>query len=59
MSLKKRIGVTSVSAVCEDCGKSFEDYKNGQALAAKHAKDKKHRVGGEIVIMFEYDGRGN
>ncbi len=56
MNLKKQIGVTHVSAICEDCGKSFDNYKNGQALAAKHAKHYKHKVTGEVTLSFEYDG---
>lgn len=55
--MKKKIGVVHVFAECRDCGKMFESYKNGQALAAKHAKDHKHRVTGDIGLFFEYDGR--
>jgi len=55
--MKKKIGVVHVIATCEDCGKEFDSHINGQALAAKHAKDKKHKVSGEIGLMFEYDGR--
>lgn len=55
--LKKSISVVHVLAECEDCGKQFENYKNGQALAAKHAKDKKHKVTGDIGLAFVYDGR--
>lgn len=55
--LKKIIGVVHVIAKCEDCGKEFQNYKNGQALAAKHAKDHKHKVRGEIGLAFVYDGR--
>ena len=42
---------------CRDCGKTFENYKNGQALAALHAKKYGHLVIGEIGLAFEYDGR--
>jgi len=55
--IKKSIGITAINAQCQDCGKVFQNYKNGQALAAKHAKDKKHLVLGEIVLAFRYDGR--
>ncbi len=57
MNLKKRIGVTHVFGECRDCGKRFENYKNGQAVAAKHAKDKGHLVTGDIGLSFRYDGR--
>ncbi len=53
--MKKKIGVVHVSAECQDCGKRFDSHKNGQALAAKHAKDYKHTVFGEICLAFEYD----
>ena len=55
--MKKDIWVIGVIAECEDCGKEFQSYKNGQALAAKHAKNKKHKVRGEITLCFDYDGR--
>lgn len=45
-------------AVCEDCGWATESYKNAQANAARHAKTHKHRVIGELGIVFGYDGRG-
>ena len=53
----KKCGVVHAIATCETCGKEFSCYKNAQALAAKHAKDKKHKVCGEVGIMFSYDGR--
>lgn len=55
--MKKSISVVHLLAECEDCDKVFEDYKNGQALAAKHAKDKKHKVNGDIGLAFIYNGR--
>lgn len=56
--MKKTICVVHVMARCEDCGKIFDNYKNGQAVAAKHAKDKKHIVRGEVALAFEYNGKG-
>ena len=56
-NLRKSIKVVHVIALCEDCGKEFQDYKNGQALAAKHAKSKNHKVRGEVGLAFIYDGR--
>lgn len=55
--MKKEINVVHVMAQCKDCGKIFDNYKNGQALAAKHAKDKKHIVEGEIALAFVYNGK--
>lgn len=53
----KKIGVVHAVATCEDCGKKFTNYKNAQALAAKHAKTYGHLVIGEVGISFKYDGR--
>lgn len=55
--MKKNIWVVHVLAECKTCGKLFEDYKNGQALAAKHAKKYEHFVTGELGLAFQYDGR--
>jgi len=55
--MKKSIGVTHCLAECRDCGATFSSHKNGQALAAKHAKKYGHRVRGEVGLTFEYDGR--
>ena len=55
--MEKKIGVVHISAKCEDCGKEFTNHKNGQALAAKHAKKYNHKVIGEIGLAFEYDGK--
>ena len=55
--MKKKIGVVHIFAECHDCGKMFENYKNGQAMAAKHAKNNKHKITGDIGLFFEYNGR--
>lgn len=55
--MKKRVWKVHTIGTCQDCGKNFDNYKNGQALAAKHAKDHKHLVHGEIGLAFRYDGR--
>jgi hypothetical protein len=54
--MKKKTWKVHTIAKCDDCGMVFENYKNGQALAAKHAKSKGHVVRGEIGLAFEYDG---
>lgn len=56
--MKKLVGVIHAVAVCCDCGKEFQNYKNAQALAAQHAKRYGHLVEGEVGISFQYDGRG-
>jgi len=59
--MKKTIGVVHCIAECLDCGKTFQQYKNAQALAAQHARKYKHVVRGEIGLNFIYDateGRG-
>ena len=55
--MEKKSWVVHVSATCDTCGKQFEQYKNGQALAAQHAKKYGHVVRGEIGIAFVYDGK--
>jgi len=55
--LNRKYGVVHGLAECETCGWSSSSYKNVQALAARHAKSKGHRVVGELGISFEYDGR--
>jgi hypothetical protein len=55
--LVKKFGKVHTIAQCDDCSWRSENYKNGQALAAKHAKHYKHRVSVEIGIAGEYDGR--
>lgn len=41
-------------AECRDCDWRTEGYKNGQAIAAIHAKIKRHKVVGEVGLVFEY-----
>lgn len=55
--MEKKIGVVHVYARCEDCGKEFENYRNGQALAALHAKTHRHKVVGDVGLGFVYDGK--
>ena len=55
--MNKKGGVIHVVAECEDCDWRTEEYKNGQAIAAKHAKSKNHKVRVEVGLVFEYDGR--
>ena len=56
--MKKTIGVVHIIAECKDCDWRTESHKNGQAIAAKHAKKYKHLVTVEIGIVVEYDGKG-
>jgi Fe2+ or Zn2+ uptake regulation protein len=55
--MKKETWKVHTIAICEDCGRVFDNYKNGQALAAQHAKKYKHVVHGEVRLAFKYDGR--
>lgn len=55
--MNKKGGVIHVVAECEDCNWRTEEYKNGQAIAAIHAKSKKHKVRVDVGLVFEYDGR--
>ena len=56
--MKRSYGVVHAIAECEDCGIQFQNYKNAQALSAKHAKKYSHRVVGEVCNAFSYNGRG-
>ena len=55
--MKKSLGKSHTIAECFDCEWRTENYKNGQAIAAKHAKIYKHKVGIDIGISGHYDGR--
>ncbi len=54
--MEKRTWKVHTVATCRDCGKQFDNYKNGQANAAKHAKKYKHVVEGEVGLAFIYNG---
>jgi hypothetical protein len=56
--MKKTIGVVHVIAECKDCDWRTESYKNGQAIAAKHAKKYEHVVIVDVGLVVEYDGKG-
>jgi len=53
----KEFGKTHTIAECVDCEWRNENHKNGQALAAKHAKHYKHKVSVDLGITGFYDGR--
>lgn len=55
--VQKNIGVVHAIAIGKNCGVEFMNYRNAQALAAKHAKKYGHLVIGEVALAFEYDGR--
>jgi hypothetical protein len=54
--LKRSYGPVECEAYCETCGWSTESYKNGQAIAAIHAKKHGHKVNGHVINSFTYDG---
>ena len=55
--MKKSAGLVHAIFHCEDCEWEAPNYKNAQAIAAKHAMTKKHKVTGETGIAIIYDGR--
>lgn len=55
--MKKKFGKTHTIANCQDCSWHTENYKNGQAIASRHAKYHRHKVLVEIGISGYYDGR--
>lgn len=55
--MKKECWKVHFVATCEDCGKEFQEFINGQALAAKHAKKYKHIVRGEVGLAVVYNGK--
>ena len=52
----KTCEVNSTIAVCKTCGMTFDNHKNAQANAARHAKEKGNISKGEQVMTFEYKG---
>lgn len=55
--MEKRTWKVHAIAECSECGMTFQDYHNAQALAAKHAKKYGHVVTGEVGLAFEYNGK--
>ena len=56
-ALEKSFGVTHVIANCLDCSWETANHKNGQAIAAIHAKKYHHLVSVEVAIAGTYNGR--
>lgn len=54
--MKHEYGVVHGIATCDNCGWHTESYKNAQAISAIHAEKFRHRVRGELGIVFGYDG---
>lgn len=54
--MKKSGGVVHAQFQCETCGVEYGNYKNAQALAARHAKVYGHVVRGDVGLSFTYDG---
>jgi hypothetical protein len=57
-TMTRKFGVVHGIATCNTCGWSTQSYKNAQAIAARHAKTKGHRVNGEVGYAYTYDGTG-
>lgn len=56
-NIKKQTWVSDIIAECQDCPASWNNRKNAQAVAAKHAKKYGHLVRVEIELTSHYDGR--
>lgn len=57
--MKKSIWVIHFIANCKDCDWHNENYKNGQALSAKHAKKYRHLIHYVISLAGKYNGKIN
>lgn len=55
--MKSTKNTVHISAICHDCGMTFQDYKTGMKDAEAHASKEKHTVRGEMAIAFEYNGK--
>ena len=55
--MEKKFWCVHVIAHCEDCEWTTDSYKNGQAIAAKHAKTYGHTVHVEVGLAGFYDGK--
>ena len=55
--MQRSFGITSAIAECLDCSWHCENYKNAQAVAARHAEHHKHKVRVEVVMSGHYDGK--
>ena len=53
--MKKRTWKVHTIANCSNCGWGTEEYRNGQAISAIHAKKYGHTVRGEVGLAFEYN----
>ncbi len=53
--MRKKTWKTSSIAECADCDWTYENYKNAQAVGAKHAKDHNHFVRVETVLASYYN----
>ena len=57
MAIIKKLKKTGGRAVCRSCGWTNSNPANLQANAARHAKQKKHKVIYTLKFTGEYDGR--
>ena len=55
--MRTRSGRMHAIFTCQDCGVTFEDFKDAKEKGRAHAINKNHRVEGEIGIFYEYDAR--
>lgn len=57
--MKYKYGVVHGLAECLDCDWEAKSYKNAQATSKIHAQKYRHKVAGELGVMFEYNGKEN
>ena len=50
----KTTSVVHAIAQCQDCGKEWTNYKNAQAVGARHSQLTGHTVTGEVGLAFRY-----
>jgi len=53
--MKKRTWPVGSMAECQDCGWTYDNPINGQAVAANHAKHHNHFVRVETVLVSYYN----
>ena len=53
--MKRKAGVVHCIAECRTCGKSWTNYKNAQAVGARHAKLTGHTVDVEVGLAIQYN----
>lgn len=53
--MNRKSGVIHAIGTCDDCGQTFDHYKNALALSAQHAQRTGHTVHVEQCIAVTYN----